>query len=127
MPVHNDVGAPVNLHPFLMSSLRERMLLALPLVAIIWEKCTPLLLDRVQIGSRAVLESVVKKWMSNFYWDSNRILAARTVTSCYDWVGRKIRDPSNIMVRNINVGDSLKALYMWEILLNGILYNYICM
>jgi len=60
------------------------MLLVLPLVAIIWEKCTPLLLDRVQIGSRAVLESVVETGMFHFYWDSKTILTARTAICCYD-------------------------------------------
>jgi len=38
MPVHNDVGAGVNLYTFLTSVLNESLLLALPLVAIIWEK-----------------------------------------------------------------------------------------
>jgi hypothetical protein len=60
------------------------MLLVLPLVTIIWEKCTPLILDRVQNGSRAVLESVVEEGMSNFYWDSDSILTAvrsRAVTT----------------------------------------------
>jgi hypothetical protein len=66
MPFHNDVGAGVNLHTFLLSVLREAVLLALLLFSIIWEKCTPLLLDRVQTGSRAVPESVVETGMSNF-------------------------------------------------------------
>ena len=126
MPFRNNVGAGVNLHPFLTSTLRERMLLALPLVSIIWEKCTPLLLDRVQTGSRVALESVVEREMSNFYRDSSSILTAFTVTRCYDWVRGKIRDQCNIMVRNIKVGDSLKPFYESEILLNRILHNYIC-
>lgn len=83
MLIHNDVGAAVNLHPFLTSTLREHILLALPLVAIIWGKYTPFLLDRVQTVFRVVLESVVETGMSNFYWNSNSILTARTVTRCY--------------------------------------------
>ena len=83
MPIHNDVGAAVTLHSFLTSVMRKSVLLALLLVAIIWEKCTPLLLDRVQTGSRVVLESVVETGMSNFCWDSGSILTARTVTRCY--------------------------------------------
>ena len=83
MPNHNDVGAAVNLQPFLTSVLRKSELLALPLVAIIWEKFTPLLFNRVQTGSRVVLESVVETGMSNFCWDSGSILTALTVTRCY--------------------------------------------
>jgi hypothetical protein len=41
---------------------------------------------------------VVERGMSNFYWDSNSIPAARTVTRCYDWVGGKIRDQCNIIL-----------------------------
>jgi hypothetical protein len=126
MLIHNDVGAGVNLHPFLTSTLMERILLALPLVAIIWEKYTPLLLDRVQTGSRAVLESVVETGMSNLYWDSNSILTARTVTPCYYRFRGKI-DQCNIMIRNTKVGDCLKPFYKWEFLLNGTLNNYNCM
>jgi hypothetical protein len=60
------------------------MMSALLLAAIICEKCTPPILDRVQIGFRAVLESVVKKGMSSFCWDSDSIVTARMVTRCYD-------------------------------------------
>jgi len=42
MSVLNDVAAGVNFHPFLASALRERTLLALAVVTVIWKKCTPL-------------------------------------------------------------------------------------
>jgi hypothetical protein len=62
---------------------------ALLLAAIIWEKCTPPILDRVQNGFRVVLESVVEKGMSSFCWDSDSILTDRMVTRCQDFVKRK--------------------------------------
>jgi hypothetical protein len=79
MPIRNDVGAKVNFY----LSTKRTYAASFSSGRHYLEKMYPTPIT-VQTGSRAVLESVVERGMSNFYWDSNSIPAARTVTRCYD-------------------------------------------